>query len=132
LHVWLVRDSRLVSVERDAPSLSVRAALDALSQGPTADELAAGLRSALPAAAKVTLLGSPPGVAVLELGEDMTAITGQEQVLAIAQLVLTTTESPAVTAVEFVVSGQQVDVPLSDGTLSTGTVRRSDYAALIA
>jgi len=58
------------------------------------------------------------------------AIGGQEQILALAQVVLTATSVAGVADVRFTLEDQPVDIPRGDGTLSSGPLTTRDYASL--
>jgi spore germination protein GerM len=88
-----------------------------------------------------TALGEPPlvgdvqlvaGVARVDLLPAVTSLSGNEQLLAVAQLVCTLTARPGVGLVSFTLEGSPVDVPTGDGSLTSGAVSRDDYADLYA
>jgi spore germination protein GerM len=129
--VYLVRGRHVVPVQRvvDAPASPDRR-LTALVQGPTDREAEAGLRTSLAGgirAGRVTVRG---GTAVVTLAASFVDAGTEEQILALAQLVFTLTESDGVRAVRFTVEDSAVSVPRADGSLTAGPVRRSDYLRL--
>lgn len=130
--IWLVADVGILAVGREvvAPATLERA-LGALAHGPTPGEAAFGLRSAVSddSVADVTLR---VGVATIDLEEAFAALTPREQLLALAQLVYTSTEVEGVEVVTFTLGGQSIDVPRGDGSISEGAVTRRDYAELRA
>ena len=130
--IWLVALERVVPVARQvvAPS-SVERALGALVAGPTPAEARLGLRSAVPVDG-VAEAAISVGVATIDLRSSFTESTPKEQLLALAQLVLTTTEIAEVEVVTFTLEGQSIDVPRGDGSISDGPVTRRDYASLVA
>ena len=65
---------------------------------------------------------------VVELAE----VTGPDQVLAIAQVVMTLTSLPGVDSVQFVRDDETVEVPLPDGTLVRRPLTAADYSSLLA
>lgn len=88
-----------------------------------------------------TAVGEPPlvrdvrlvaGVARVDLLPAITELGGDEQLLAVAQLVCTLTGRPGVGLVSFTLVGSPVDVPRGDGSLTSGPVSRDDYADLVA
>ncbi|MGC1513054.1 MAG: GerMN domain-containing protein [Acidimicrobiales bacterium] len=88
-----------------------------------------------------TAVGEPPlvrdvrlvaGVARVDLLPAITELGGDEQLLAVAQLVCTLTGRPGVGLVSFTLVGSPVDVPRGDGSLTSGPVSRDDYANLVA
>lgn len=127
--LFFVRDSRLAPVGRQTETPSVDEALAALGSGPTASERGDGLRTALPG--PVELAGAEAaGVPVVEVAESFGEIEGEEQILALAQIVFTLTGVPGVNGVAFSLSGRVVEVPTGDGTLKAGPLGRDDYAAV--
>ncbi len=128
--VFLVRDSRLVRVGRqpwDPPALE--GAIAALLRGPTAAERADGVRTAL--TRPVRLAGTvAAGVPLIDVTDSFADVEGQEQILALAQLVFTLTALPGVDGVSFALDGRPVEVPTGDGALKRGPIRRHDFAAV--
>jgi len=128
--VFLVRNSRLVRVGRqpwNPPSLD--GAIAALLRGPAADERAEGVRTAL--TRPVRLAGAlAAGVPLIDVTDSFTDVEGEEQILALAQLVFTLTALPGVDGVSFALDGRPVEVPTGDGALKRGPIRREDFAAV--
>ncbi|MET0418900.1 MAG: GerMN domain-containing protein [Actinoplanes sp.] len=128
----LVRDARLVQTVRRLDRVpTVQEQLDDLMAGPTAQERAGGLSSALagltlavtsgPSSAQVT-------VEVTEASEDNGRI---DEVFAYGQVVCTLTTRADVSAVVFTRGGEPLDVPRGDSQLSREPLRARDYANLI-
>lgn len=114
----------------DTPAAVVNATLTALIAAPSDSQRAAGLSSALPATARLTLVRVADGVAEVDL--DPVTIADAEQLpRAVGQIVLSVTSSPGVDAVRLVTSGEPVDLPLPSGALATRDVSADDYAALL-
>ncbi len=122
--VYLVKNGHLAAEVRFVrPPGSLQRTLEALLQGPTYTELAYGLESAIP---NQTTLQSPPAlspslvgdVATLNLGGNFGQVSGQQEVLAVAQLVFTATAFPGVSAVNFELDGKPVQVPIGNGQLT--------------
>ncbi len=132
---WVDRGDLLTSSDAgltcDATATSVVGdVLSALTANPTVAERSAGLSSAIPSTAGLTLVRIADGVA--EIDVDPVTIGDAEQLpLAVGQIVLSTTTAPGVTAVRLVTSGHPVDVPLPGGALATGEVTPEDYAPLL-
>lgn len=128
--MFLVRNSRLVRVGRqpwNPPSLD--GAIAALLRGPAADERAEGVRTAL--TRPVRLAGAlAAGVPLIDVTDSFTDVEGEEQILALAQLVFTLTALPGVDGVSFALDGRPVEVPTGDGALKRGPIRREDFAAV--
>lgn len=129
--VYFVRDDRLVPVQRQvrAPVSSGRL-LTALLEGPTESEAQAGFRTAISSEARVRDVTASAGVVTLELSDEFLEVAGQDQILALAQIVFTATEMDAAAAVRFRLAGDPVEVPRGDGTLTSAPLTRADYAAL--
>ena len=132
IQVCFVRGTMVTPVTRQVAAPSLQPAVDALVGGPTADEQATGLRTALLAEDAVRGASLTAGVARVDLTPGFAAGGTQDAILALAQLVCTLTAQPGVGQVAFALEGQPVDVPLADGSLATRPVTRDDYAAVIA
>ena len=130
VEVFLVRGLRLAPVRRQvSPPLSVEHAIAALLTEPTSAERSDGLRTAL--TRDVRLAGTlAAGVPLVDVTETFAQTEGEEQILALAQIVFTLTGVPGVTGVSFALEGRPVDVPTGDGTLERGPLRRDDFAAV--
>ncbi|MEX2254376.1 MAG: GerMN domain-containing protein [Acidimicrobiia bacterium] len=129
--VALVDGDGLVLVERAVdPPLVPRVALESLLEGPTASETAEGLSTAIPAGAGIGAVRQKGGLLTIELGRTVRG-AGPDEIQAIGQLVLTATAVAGVERVRFRVGGEPVQVPIGDGTISSGPVRRTDYERLL-
>lgn len=128
--IWLVRGARLEAVPRPVSPADVPTVLAALLAGPTSEEAASGLRTAL---APQTLRDSGPSpedrVVTLDVRREFTGLDGGNQQLAVAQVVWTATQFPAVDRVRFSAQGQPLEVP-TDGGLTDRPVGRVDYASV--
>lgn len=129
--IFLLRDDRLVPVERkvDSPP-ALRRVLGALLGGPTDEEAGGGLRSAISAQTALISVLVDGGVARVDLTGSFADIGGQEQILAVAQLVFTATTVEGVSGVQFALDGQPVEVPRADGTLTPGPLGQVHFASL--
>lgn len=132
---WLSRDDRLTPSDAglrcdDTPTAVVDATLAALVAAPSAAERAAGLSSALPSTARLSLVRVVDGVAEVDL-DPVTIADAERLPLAVGQVVLSVTSAPGVDAVRVVTSGQPVDLPLPGGALATRDVSAEDYTALL-
>lgn len=129
--VYLIGGERLRPVPRAVVgTVSPEGRLDALRAGPTAEEAASGLRSALDEATSVRVARVAGRVATIDLPSELADLVGSDQVLSLAQLVYTVTDDPAVEAVVFTVNGDPVASPVQDGTLIGRAVGRSDFPLL--
>jgi hypothetical protein len=129
--VYLVGSERLAVVRRLVePPPSLFRAIETLLAGPTAEEAAAGLRSAVSNQTRVLSVRVQSGVASLDLSGEFATIGGQELILAVAQLVYTATAAQGVLGVRLSLDGESVEIPRRDGTLTKEPVGRSDYSGL--
>ena len=125
-----VRDGRLVLVNSElATPVSLRAPLDALAAPPAG----AGplVRTALADPSIVRDVRLVGGIARVDLVPAVSTLSGDEQLLAVAQIVCTLTGRPGVGQVSFTLEGARLAVPNVDGSLATSPVARDDYAALM-
>lgn len=129
----------LVSAQRTVPlDNTLRTVLHALFAGPTTKEKSAGVRSSI--SPDVRLLRARPerpdgatGVVTLDLNQAFGDISGTQQVLAVAQIVYTTTAYLGTGyGVLFEIDGVATDVPTVTGAQVPGPVHRTTYASLIS
>jgi spore germination protein GerM len=71
------------------------------------------------------------GVAQVDLRSSIDDVGGDEQLLAVSQIVCTLTSRPGVGLVSFSLDGEPVDVPRPDGSLASGAVSRDDYEEVL-
>jgi spore germination protein GerM len=129
--VYLVGEERLVAVGRRLRRpVDLAELLAAVTSGPTEQEAAEGMRSALPAEESVLGVTLGGGVATVELSSRFSSVPVDDQLLALAQIVYTVTTRPGVGRVSFTLEGAPVEVPRGDGSLTSDSVARDDYAAL--
>lgn len=130
VEVFLISGSQLAAVGRQVPApLTADKALTEVVRGPTPLERGRGLRSALPGSLR--LLGTVAhDVPLIDVTESLTGVDGEEQILALAQLVFTLTGLPTVNGVSFARDGRPVEVPTGDGELKRGPLGREDFAAV--
>lgn len=130
--VYLVRDSALLPVPRRVPaSPTPEQVLAALAAGPTSTEQADGVSTGLPVDGDISLSGVEGTTAVVSVPAEAGTSSRSDAVLAFGQVVLSLTALPAVTGVLFEQDGKPLQVPRSDGSLSTGPLVRLDYRDLI-
>lgn len=131
LSVYLVGINGLVPVDRSVrPPASLAEALSALQTGPTDAEAATGLRTSIPPQTSLSAGAVGFGVGTVELGAGFGQVGGQEQILAVAQLVFTATSVPEIVKVQFTLNGRPIAVPAGDGALTQGPLGRSDFPSL--
>ena len=132
--VFFVSGSRVVPIPRLLLSpASAPQVLAALVEGvPDIDE-AAGLRSALPAGLTIDV-SVERGVATVDLDPTfLLVVSGSEQRLAIAQIVLTLTRRAGIGQVTFTSDSQPINVPRGGGDLTApgDSVACDDYDNLL-
>lgn len=129
--VFLVQAEHLVKVLRSARRADLTGALNVLLAGPTEPELAAGIRTAISPQTDLRSAHLEGDTAVIDLTSAFVEVGGQEQILAVAQVVLTATAVPGVGRVRFLLEGQGVEIPKADGTLSSESLGPADYQGLL-
>lgn len=130
--IYLVRDDRLVHVTRDLPSpAQLPDVLESLVSGETDPEDRAGLRSSIPIGTELREVTEEGGVARIDLSSDFAVVGGRQELLAVAQVVLTATGIEGVDAVVFELEGTPTDVPTPSGALADHPVTAEDYTTLL-
>jgi hypothetical protein len=111
LAVYLVREGKIAPVRRsmEATPAVARAALEALLEGPTAEERADGLATAIPDGTALLDVAIADGVASVDLsGTFDDAAAGGPVEQRVAQVVATLTRFPTVDRVRFEVDGKPI------------------------
>ena len=132
--LFFISNSRIIKVQRNVASPANPAqALSSLVEGPSTSPEFVGLRTALPTTftARVDVIR---GVAQVDATRAfLNSLSGLDQKLAIAQIVLTLTSRPGVGQVLFSVEGKLISVPRGrgDSVASGVAVTFDDYASLI-
>lgn len=129
VHLFDPDSETLVPVVRQVATTSVEVVIAELEAGPSDAESLLGLRSALvdlDAVDEITLDGA---TAFVHFDDSFATLGGNDQVIAIAQLVFTLTERPTIDQVAISVDGAVVEVPRADGTLTRDPLTRVDYAS---
>jgi spore germination protein GerM len=124
-----VRDDAIVGVRvmLDAPA-NPEDAVAALEDPP--DSASGPLRTATADPAIVRSVTLANGIASVDLRPAVSDLSGDDQLLAVAQLVCTLTGRAGIGQVSFTLEGAPVDVPRGDGSLTDEPVSRDDYEAL--
>jgi spore germination protein GerM len=131
--MYLIRNDVLVRVSRDLPSpASVSIILESLLDGVTQPEERANLRTAIPPRTDIVEVIETDAVLRVNLSNEFAAVGGEEEVLAVAQIVLTAVSIEGVDRVTFELDGVPTDVPVAGGALSDSPVGASDYESLVA
>lgn len=131
IQVYLVHGDRLERVTRLVPAgKGLEPVLQALSAPVDPAELAAGLRTAVPAGSR-PLAGrmSDPRTADVTVPTGYDRLSMGQQELAVAQVVFTLTADTLADRVRLVSGSGAVAVPVARGGLVTRPVFRQDYAA---
>lgn len=129
--LYLVRVARLERVTVAVSRRDVRVVLEALFAGPSEVQRASGQRSAIRSDSRLVDVRVEGGVATVSTNDSFGALTGPEQILAVAQVVLTATEVPGVHGVMIALNGRPVVVPDVTGALVNGPARRADFLQLV-
>ncbi|MGY2083336.1 GerMN domain-containing protein [Blastococcus sp. SYSU DS0539] len=103
--------------------------LSALAAGPTEEERAEGLATALTPGVTLSVTGVEGGTATIDLAGTAPIPSSRR---AVAQIVLTATSLPGVEAVLLTSGGDPVEAPLPSGALTDGPLLPADYAAFLS
>lgn len=103
-----------------------------LAAGPSEDQRAAGMSSALPPAIQFSVTAVEDGVAAIRLAGSTEPLSADRLPLAVGQIVLTATSVEGVDAVVLMRGDEPVDVPLPDGEQVSGPVGAASYLSLVA
>ena len=106
--------------------------LEDLAAGPAGEELDEGLTTALAPDVELTLASLADGTATVDVAGAAEVPIGRETRLAVAQVVLTATSLPGVSAVRLLVDGAPVAAPLSSGRLTDEPLTAQDYLGAVA
>ena len=126
--VYFVQFGRLAPVTRPAPDTLPQTALRLLVDGPDTVEAAMGLETTLVPQQLGAVAGNR-GPLTVEAGPEFTSIAGDNQLLAVAQLVWTATSNAPNRLVRIRVGGKPIEVPTDKG-LSRLPVGRDDYTTV--
>ena len=129
--VYLVAGEQLLSVPRPiAPDADLSTVISVLASGPTPNEAAIGLRSALPRDRTILSVSQSRRTATVDLDPAFAEIRAAEQPIAIAQVVFTLTRRPDVEGVAFTLEGDPLEVPRGDGSLTSDPLTQGDFPEL--
>lgn len=103
--------------------------LNELTAGPTSSDRRQGLSTALTPATRITVTDLADGLATVDLTVDQPP---PDQTTAIAQIVLTATSLPGITALNVTINGEAINPPLVGGAQTDRPLTRDDYVALLA
>ena len=130
--IYVIRGGRLVRVTRQVPAGNrVENTLASLLAGTLPAEESQQLRTAIPAAVTKVDLRTDGHIAIMRVPAAFLALSGPEQVLAVAQLVWTVTDTGEATGLRLIDnSSTPVALPVEGGDLVYRPVRRTDYHTL--
>lgn len=130
---YLIEQGNLVPVTHELPApVGPESVARFLVEGIDPTDEGAGLRTSIPTGTRVLAADRENGVVRVSLSRDFAVVGGEEELLAVAQVVLTLTDLEDVDAVTFELEGVATDVPLPNGALSDDPVGGDDYRSLIA
>ena len=118
--VYLLRDGKVTPVRRSvaATPAVARAALTALLEGPTEQEVADGLATAIPTGTQLRDIALAGGTATVDLDGSFDAGGGSTSMLGrVAQVVATLTRFPTVERVAFRIDGEPVETIGGEGVV---------------
>ena len=130
LSLYFLRGEELGVAERRVPSTTkpATAATEALLAGPTADETAAGLTSAVPRGTRLLGLSIDGTTARVDLSAQFAAGGGSLSMQArVAQIIYTLTQFKTVQSVTFLLEGSALDALGGEGLMLGASQRRSDW-----
>lgn len=130
LEVWFTRGDRLFLTHRTVPeTLSVaRASVEALLEGPTAEEAGHGVTSSIPPGTRLLDIGIAGSTATVDLSGEYESGGGSASMFGrLAQVVFTVTQFASVEDVSLRIDGETVEVFSSEGIVLDGPQTRDDY-----
>ncbi len=131
VQVYLLHGDRLERVARSvSPGAGLDPVLRALGAPLRADEVARGLRTALPESASRLSGVLVRATANISIPAGLDRLSVREQQTAVAQIVFTVTADSLATSVRLTNAGRAVAVPDGDGQLVERALTRGDYASL--
>lgn len=128
VQVYFLRDGQLEPVTRLVADATVSATLAVLVVGPTPEEAGSGLRTAV-TPQSLRVVDRDAQTATIGVTKDFTGVSGDNQLLAVAQVVWTATGAEGVERVRFVLDGEPIEVPTDRG-LSWLPVGRGGYRSV--
>ncbi|MBM7790250.1 GerMN domain-containing protein [Tenggerimyces flavus] len=133
---YFLEANRLVAVRRPdrdgtAPG-KLRRAIHHLLAGPTDNEQAHGLSTAIPSDLELTVVSLRDGRATIDLTGTLPNPPAQNLTLAVAQIVLTATAVSGVGEVQLTQQGETIEAPLVDGSLTAEPLTAANYQMLLA
>ncbi len=131
LQVYMVDSGHLMAISRSVSGrVTLVEEIEQLLAGPTDAESFVGITTDLPAETNIKVVRQDNSNLQVNLTGNFASINGQDQILAIGQIVYSLTQVPGISSVSFELNGQSTEVPTANGTLVTGPVTRLDYFQL--
>ncbi len=133
---WVDPDDTLLPVGREGRCAQPAAALAErllaeLVEGPTPDDRASGLGTALAPGSALRLDDLRAGTATVSLDPSAQSSSAERLPVAIGQVVLTLGSVPGVVRVSIAHDGEPLQVPLPGGRLTSSPVTTADYEELV-
>ena len=132
LDVYWIDGLTIRPVRRTDLEGTLESAIEALRTGPLFSDVENGLRSAIPSSDVISSATVRSGTATITLSPSFLTLPGNEQTLAIAQIVYTVTNLPGTGLVEFRLDDRPLSVPTAAGQPSRGALSRDDFVGLLA
>jgi hypothetical protein len=126
--IFLVEGGELIDATRAVRARpTVARALKVLERGPTSDEFAAGITTAIPPGSEIRRVTVRNHTAIVDVSERFEENVRGQEALALAQVVYTATGLEGVNRVRFRLEGEPTVVPRGNGTQTSRPVDRNDY-----
>ncbi|MGH9026936.1 MAG: GerMN domain-containing protein [Acidimicrobiia bacterium] len=126
--IFLVDDNLLADATRAVRGRpTVARALRILERGPTSEEFAAGLSTAIPPGSEIQGVAVRNNTAIVDVSERFEENVRGQEVLALAQVVYMATGLEGVNRVRFRLEGEPTVVPRGNGTQTSRPVDRNDF-----
>lgn len=108
--LYFVRNDRIAASLHDVADRSEQAVLEALFAGPDATDNSRGLISQIPPGTRVDAVTVNDGSVTVSISDELADVIGASRFLAYGQMVLTLTDLPNVSTVQFRVGGTPAEV----------------------
>ena len=129
--VYLVSDEHLVPVTREVADGKPETVVLALLQGPIAAENSLALRTAIPPETEVLGVEVLDRVATVDLSNAFTLVGGDQEILAVAQIVATLSSLDGIDGVRFAIEGSPRPAPVAAGELADRPLVPGDFESLL-
>lgn len=130
VEIHLVAGDRLMRVTREIADSTPLTLVRSLLQGPVAAENALSIRSAIPPETDVLGITVSGGTATVDLSRDFTLVGGNEEILAVGQIVATVASLADIDGVILSIEGVPRPAPVAEGRLVDRPLMPSDFAEL--